>query len=278
MNPSMSILDIRGVDYAVYDSGGSGPAVVLVHGWPDDATIWRGVTPLLNASGYRTLAIDWPHHGASGTPPVTRCSAPELAADTIELIERLDLGTPHLVAHDYGATVSWETVLTHPQRFASYSAVSVGHSAAIFPDLVRHPWRYRWLVTHGLEWSADRYLSSDSRFERAFGSHPDRDRVKTRMLSADRTFWTIWERANPAPTVARRALGPTSGRRRVTIPTLGIYSLQDEWMTEKQMRRSARWVDAPWTYHRVGGGHWIPLERPELVARLLVDHLDSVEQ
>ena len=276
MNPPTSTLNIRGVDYAVYDSGGHDPAVLLFHGWPDDATIWRRVTPHLNTAGYRTIAVDWPHHGASGTPQVSRCAAPELAADTVELVEQLELDTPHLVAHDYGATVSWETVLSYPDHFASYTAVSVGHSAAILPDLLRHPLRYRWLVTHGLQWSADRYLSSASRFERAFGSHPDRETVRTRMQSGDRTFWTIWERANPAPAVARRTLGPTSARRRVTIPTLGIYSLQDEWMTEKQMRRSARWVDAPWTYHRVDGGHWIPLEKPDLVARLLVDHLDAV--
>ena len=273
MEQPTTVLDIRGVDYAVYDSGGDGPAVVLLHGWPDDASIWREVTPRLNRAGYRTIAVDWPHHGASGKPPVRRCAAPELAADTVELVERLDVDTPHLVAHDYGATVSWETVLTYPDRFATYTAVSVGHSAAILPDLLRHPMRYRWLVTHGLEWSADHYLRREERFARAFGSHPDRESVRTRMRSVDRRFWTIWERANPAPAVARRALGPVSGRRRVTIPTMGIYSTDDEWMTEQQMRRSARWVDAPWTYHRIRGGHWVPLEEPALVADLLVDHL-----
>ena len=61
----------------------------------------------------------------------------------------------------------------------------------------------------------------------------------------------------------------------VDCDTLGIFSDGDRFLVESQMKRSERWVDGHWEYQGLAGGHWIPLEQPERLARLLQDFFAS---
>ena len=61
----------------------------------------------------------------------------------------------------------------------------------------------------------------------------------------------------------------------VQAPTLGVWSTDDVALTEAQMTRSAAHVAGPWRYERLDGvGHWLQLEAPDRVNRLLLDFLD----
>jgi pimeloyl-ACP methyl ester carboxylesterase len=267
---------IRGIDYALTDTGGDGPAVMLLHGWPDDRSLWRHQGPYLAQRGFRVIAVDWPSHGDSARGvPVARHHVRELGLDTVALLDALGVDKVHLVAHDYGATVSWETVADHPQRFHSYCAISVGHSLEIVGDILRgRLFGYLWLILHGMpRTSRAWYLSRDARrFRRAFASHPDASRILSRLTDGgEQTFWTVWEQANPAWEVLWRYL--RSRRRSIPVPVLGVYSTQDEWMSEAQMRRSGAHVSAAWRYERLDGGHWVPLQHPDAVNALLGDWL-----
>ena len=60
----------------------------------------------------------------------------------------------------------------------------------------------------------------------------------------------------------------------VTVPSMGIWSTGDEYLTETQMVDSANFVDASWRYERLrGASHWMTLDRPEAVSELLLDFL-----
>jgi len=270
---------VRDERYFVRDTGGDGPPVLLLHGWPDDSTLFRHQQAALAAAGYRALAVDWPMHGESSRPDrVSRCATPDLARDIVSLLDALGLARVHLVAHDYGATVSWEMVAANPHRFATFAAISVGHSAEVLADVLRCGLvRYHWLLLHGLSFSVRWYLAHDARrFRRKFGSHPDADTILKRLRdgTGERAF-TIWEKANPAPAVAWRALFGAAERRKILVPTLGVYGRDDEWMTAGQMARSYRHVDAPWQYEAVDGGHWLPLERPDDVTSRLLRWIEA---
>jgi len=58
----------------------------------------------------------------------------------------------------------------------------------------------------------------------------------------------------------------------VTAPTLGLWSAQDAFLTEDQMRDSAAWVNGPWRYQKLDGGHWMSLSQTETVNALLLEH------
>ena len=260
----------------VRDSGGPGEPVLLAHGWPDDSTLWRHQQAALAREGYRAVSFDWLGHGGSDAPRETRhYSVPRLSEQLVGLLDALGVDRAHLVAHDYGATVAWEAVPRFPGRFITCTAISVGHPLEGLRDIATGALlRYRWLLLHGLPSSRSRYLADDARrFRRAFASHPDGERILAR-LRADDDPWSfiVWEKGNPAPAVVARLLR-SSTPRRLPLPTSAVFSVQDEWMTEGQLARSGRYVDGPWTYHRVDGGHWLPLERPAVVTDLVLAHL-----
>lgn len=261
----------------VRDSGGTGPVVLLAHGWPDQSTLWRHVQAALTADGYRTVSFDWLGHGESDTPrELSAYRVPSIGRDLTGVLDGLGIDRAHLVAHDYGATVAWEAVPAAPHRFSSFTAISVGHSMQILRDVAtRAPWRYRWLVLHGLRVSRRWYLADEGRrFRQAFASHPDADEVLARLhADTDAFSWTIWERANPSPVVVRRLLRPSTPQR-IPMRSLGIFSRQDEWMTEGQLARSGRYIDGPWSFASIDGGHWVPLQDPEAVLAPLRTHLN----
>jgi pimeloyl-ACP methyl ester carboxylesterase len=61
---------------------------------------------------------------------------------------------------------------------------------------------------------------------------------------------------------------------RVQVPTFGIWSSGDAYLTEVQMAASGAYVDAEWSYHRLeGASHWFMLDRPDVVSDLFVDYL-----
>lgn len=266
-------VSVDGERHLVRDTGGDGPAVLFLHGWPDDSTLWRHQQRAFSEAGYRAVTVDWPFHGGSSHPTrITRCSTPRLTRDTVDLLDVLGVATAHLVAHDYGATVSWEAVAAHPARFRTSTAISVGHSMEVLRDaLTGSLLRYHWLLLHGLPVSVPYYSADDARrFRTEFASHPDADAVLHRLQTGDRTFFTVWERADPAPAVVARHL-----RRRtlITVPTLGLYSRDDERMTEGQMVRSGSRVAAPWRYRLLDGGHWVPLQHPDAITDAVLEFI-----
>lgn len=271
---------VRGVDYSISDTGGAGIPVMLLHGWPDDRTIWRYQMPYLSSLGFRAICVDWIGHGESSVPTQTsRYHVNELGADTIALLDALQIDRVHLVAHDYGATVSWETVANYPHRFASYCAISVGHAVEILQELATgNLFHYLWLILHGIDRASRYWYLSDGarRFKAKFASHPDAERILTRLTDgSDARFWTIWEQANPAYDVIYRHFILGQRHKRLLVPTMGIYSRDDEWMTEGQLSRSHKYIDAAWRYESIEGGHWVQLERPEFVNSLLGSWLSS---
>ena len=275
--PGASRLHVNGERYFVRDSGGSGSAVLLLHGWPDDSTIWRHQLRFLDEQGFRAIAVDWLGHGESSKPnDRRRYSTACLARDTVDLLDELGVDRAHLVAHDYGATVSWETAAHYPERFITFTAISVGHSAEVLLDVMAGGWmRYHWLLLHGLDFSLGWYLAHQARrFHRRFESHPDADYVLSKLRGpGDKKFFTLWEKANPAHEVLYRLLVGGEMGRRIEVPTQAIYSRDDEWMTEGQIARSYRHVNAEWRYHTIQGGHWIPLQDPAKVNAILLHWL-----
>jgi pimeloyl-ACP methyl ester carboxylesterase len=121
---------------------------------------------------------------------------------------------------------------------------------------------------------AEQWLSADDWANlRAWAHHPDSDAVIDALAGGSLTPGLNYYRANRPPEVllAREfALPP------VQAPTLGVWSTRDMALTERQMTDSGRHVAGPWRYERVeGAGHWMQLEAPDQVNRLLLDFLPA---
>ena len=96
-----------------YVSGGNGPAVILVHGFPEDWVEFRTIMPRL-ARRFTVVAVDLPGVGHSA-PAAGGYDAANLAAHIHGLTEALHLAQPYLVGHDLGAIVSYAFVRQFPE-------------------------------------------------------------------------------------------------------------------------------------------------------------------
>jgi pimeloyl-ACP methyl ester carboxylesterase len=103
--------------------GGSGPPVVLLHGFPQTHLAWRHVAAAL-ARDHRVICPDLRGYGGSGKPP-TGYSKREMAADVVELARALGHERFALAGHDRGALVAFRAALDHPEAVSHLAVLDV---------------------------------------------------------------------------------------------------------------------------------------------------------
>ncbi len=105
---------------------GTGPLVLLCHGWPELAHSWRHQLPALAAAGYRAVAPDMRGFGGSDAPEaVDAYSLLHLVGDMVGLVAALGEQEAVVVGHDWGANVAWNCALLRPDLFRAVAAMSV---------------------------------------------------------------------------------------------------------------------------------------------------------
>ena len=112
-----------------YVEQGTGPLVVLCHGFPELWFSWRHQIPALSAAGFRVVAPDLRGYGETGGPKaVTQYSIKALVGDIVGLLDVLGEKQCVLVGHDFGAVLTWNAALLAPDRFKAIVALSVPYN------------------------------------------------------------------------------------------------------------------------------------------------------
>jgi haloacetate dehalogenase len=108
--------------------GGSGPPLLLLHGYPQCHVMWHKIAPRL-AQAFTVVAPDLRGYGDSGKPqgdPAhSRYSKRAMAQDQVEVMQQLGFETFYLVGHDRGARVSHRLTLDHPQRVHKLAVLDI---------------------------------------------------------------------------------------------------------------------------------------------------------
>lgn len=105
---------------------GSGPAVVLAHGFPETGYSWRHQVPALVAAGHRVIVPDMRGYGLSDRPDdVDSYCAENVGRDLIGLLDALGERDAAFVGHDWGAASVWPLALSHPERVRAVAGLSV---------------------------------------------------------------------------------------------------------------------------------------------------------
>jgi pimeloyl-ACP methyl ester carboxylesterase len=262
-----------GVELDVLDEG-SGPAVLLVHGFPDSSHLWRHQVPALVAAGLRVIAPDLRGLGASDRPArVEDYRISRSVADLLAVLDALGVERARVTGHDFGAVVAWLLAALHPERVERLVAMSVGHPGGQQRTIESREkaWYTLLFQFHGV---AEELLSRDDwRLLREWLR--DEGDVERYVADLSRpgalTAGLSWYRANMHPA---RQLEPRRQVPPVAAPTLGIWSSGDHYLTEAQMVDSGEHVTGPWRYERIdGASHWMQLDATERVNELLVEFL-----
>ena len=257
------------------DTTGEGPAVLLVHGFPDSRAVWRHQVGPLAEAGFRVIAPDLRGFGASERPEgVDAYRVTEVIGDLIELLDEHGVDRAHVVGHDWGAGIAWVLAALLPDRVASLAALSVGHPNASRPRSLESREKAWYQLLFQFDEAEELLLRDDARLLREWlADAPDADRYVEELREPGALTARLGlYRANlhPRSELAPRALPP------VNAPTLGMWSTGERYLTEAPMIRSGEYVTGPWRYERVeGASHWLQLDAPDRVNRLLLEHLRS---
>lgn len=261
-----------GLRFDVRDEGPlDGPPVLLLHGFPQRASSWDAVAPLLHREGYRTLAPDQRGYSPGARPRRRRDYAIDRMVGDAEALVA-EIGAPvHLVGHDWGAVVAWLLAARRPDLVRSLVAVSVPHPAAYRQSLLRSDQlRLSWYIAaFQLPWLPERVLSSPRGHGALRAGGMTRDmvqRFRTEVV-ADGALrgGLMWYRGLPFTR-------PGWTRSRVTVPTTLVWSDRDVALGRCCADLAGRWVDGPYRLEVLEGvSHWIPEEEPATLARMVVE-------
>ncbi|NRF67352.1 alpha/beta hydrolase [Aquincola sp. S2] len=286
------------IGFERYGEPGREPPLILLHGFPDDASAWRGVGPILATAGRHALA---PHVRGCGSTRFHSADTPRSgqpaarARDLLALLDALRLDRVVLVGQDWGAATAQALAILHPERVERMVLLN-GHgllNAAVFAQGKRPSWATlhagwtQWLFQTPLAQAlidADRacfarYLweqwSPGWRFAEAeFASlalslgNSDWTAV---VLSAYRSFDQD-PSADPRDAAASHRLAQDP---RITSPTLNLQGARDavDLFVDTQLGQEAFYTGG---FRRVvldECGHFLQRERPDAVAKQVLAFL-----
>jgi pimeloyl-ACP methyl ester carboxylesterase len=271
-------IDVGTITLNVIDVG-EGPAVLLLHGFPDRAAMWSAQIQYLTEQGYRVIAPDLRGFGDSDRPTgVEHYTIELLVADVAALLNTLQVPKVILVGHDWGASLAWTFAAVLPQMVAKLAVMSVGHPRAFFTAADRQRQLSWYILLFNSIGVCERLLpEQDWRWYRqwafADAHRSDNEQLATQLADLARPgaleAGLNWYRAN-IPAEAFIVEDGGHALANVTCPVLGVWSDRDMALTEEQMTGSAKFVDADWDYIRIPGvGHWVPTDAADTVNALL---------
>jgi pimeloyl-ACP methyl ester carboxylesterase len=123
--PEPTSIDAGGLRMEVALAG-SGPAVALLHGFPELWWSWRHQIPVLAEAGFSVVAPDMRGYGGTDAPePIEAYDVLTLAGDVLALMDALGHERFAVVGHDWGANVAWELARSYPGRVRAVAGLSV---------------------------------------------------------------------------------------------------------------------------------------------------------
>ena len=130
--------EVNGVEINFVQRG-SGPPLLLLHGYPQSHVLWHKVAPRL-AEHYRVVAPDMRGYGDSGKPAAapgdhTVYCKRTMAQDMVALLDDLGIESCHIVGHDRGVRVGHRLALDHPDRVLSLTSLDVVPTQAVFDGM-----------------------------------------------------------------------------------------------------------------------------------------------
>jgi pimeloyl-ACP methyl ester carboxylesterase len=263
-----------------YVEAGTGPLVILLHGFPELWYAWRRQIAPLAQAGYRVIAPDMRGYNLSGKPHgISAYGARTLVDDIANLLRACGEERAHIVGHDWGGGVAWAFAMTHPEKTLSLAVLNSPHPERLIaamksPQQLLKSWymfffqiprlpeaissrdgHARWLKT----------LRDEPLVEHAFSPHDLAVYAESFAQPGATTAMINYYRAMFRPSLAPKLT-------RVDPRTLVIWGEQDPHLGRDLARPSPDRVPNARVEYLSDAGHWVLHERPEKVNALLVDH------
>jgi pimeloyl-ACP methyl ester carboxylesterase len=266
-------VEANGLRFAYLEEG-TGPLVLLFHGFPDTARTWDHVQPQIAAKGYRVVAPFMRGYAPTAIPE-RDADQETLGRDVLALIAALGETKAIVVGHDWGASAVYTAAALEPARIEKLFVVAIPHPATvrITPSLM---WGVRHFLAYKLPGASARFAEDD------FAA-----------LSAIYRRWSPTWTPAPAEHAAVREcfsdpsslaaafgyyrklsfLMPDYLKKPIMVPTVAFAGLDDPQVTPDDYRHASKMFGAGYAVEEIRGGHFLHREYPAEFAARLLSHL-----
>ncbi len=271
-------VEANGLSFAYLEQG-SGPLVLLVHGFPDTAYTWDRVMPALAEAGYRAVAPFTRGYHPTAIPSDGAYDSDTLGKDLLALIEVLG-GPAVVIGHDWGASAAYSAAALDPERIRLLVTLAIPHPGAIKPS-PKLLWTLRHFATLRRKHAAARLLRDD-------GAYLDelyrRWSPAWKDIPASETAHVKEAFGHPGCADAAcsyyRAIGlrlPPSHKVPITVPTVAFAGTDDNIAPRLYEKARGKFTSS-YEVLQVPGGHFMHREHPEAFITELVRVLADADR
>jgi pimeloyl-ACP methyl ester carboxylesterase len=262
-----------------YASLGSGPLIVMIHGFPDYWYTWRSQMEALSAD-YQCVAMDLRGYNLSDKPKgVDNYAMAVLVEDVAAVVKHVGRDKAIVVGHDWGGATAWAFAMAKPQMLDRLIILNVPHPLGFARELVNNPRQQR--------------SSQYARDYQKEGAH-------LKVTVEDLSFWVTdpeakekyreaFERSDVEAMLnyyKRNFLKEGSsggGSERdyppVKAPVLIIYGLKDKYVLPAGLNNTWEWLEKGLTLVTIPeAGHFVQHEAADLVTRTIQQWLAFSEE
>ena len=288
---SLHRITSNGLEFA-YVEQGTGPLVLLLHGFPDNALSWEHQIDFLASQGYRVVAPWLRGYFPTAVPAQPHYDRATLAEDVRCLIYDLNQGQPaHIIAQDWGAAITYGVLALHPQCVRSAVVMAIPHvkaalQDALTPEQVKrafHWWFFQIDQVPEQVVPMNDYAFIDYLWREWSPNHAEQAhlaQIKHMLAQPGTLAATIgYYRALLRGDYRDPALAEAYSRldEPIHVPTLAVCGSDD--IRAQVMSQQAHFFAGPYRYCEVPDtGHFLHREAPDAINQLLLAWLREQEQ
>jgi len=267
-----------------YVTQGSGPLIVLLHGFPEFWYSWRYQIPFLAGHGYTVVVPDLRGYNDTDKPR-TGYDVATLTRDIAGLVRGLGQEKAIIAGHDWGGVLAWVFAAHYPHMTERLIVMNAPHPEAMRREIrtleqlrkiwyvffFQIPWLPEYVLLRNHANEVGRMLRGaavqKSAFPREITARFQQAMSKPGAMTAALNYYRHLSR--PWSSYAR------AGKTRISAPTLLIWGVQDIALGIELTNGLEQWVDNIEIERIPDSGHWVQQEQPEKVNQLILDFLTT---
>ena len=262
------------LEFAYFEEG-TGPLVLLLHGFPDTAHTFDEVRPALAAAGFRAVSPFMRGYAPTGIPGIDT-DVRTLGEDVLALIEALGETEAIVVGHDFGAMAAYAAAALAPERVTELVTIAIPHPIAVGPELLERAPHFVYLAQPDAEelMRADDFAHVEELYALwsptgTFG--PDEFEPVKNAFSAPGSLDAAlgyYRALSPIP--------PDFFTVPIEVPTIAFAGVDDGVATPENFDAAAPAFANGYEVIRAEGGHFLHRESPQAFIETLLDRLTDV--
>lgn len=279
------LIDLPGVRLHVVLAGPQdGPALVLLHGFPEYWGGWLNQIGPLAQAGYRVIVPDQRGYNLSGKPGgLSAYRVDVLAGDVVHLMEALGYSKFRLVGHDWGGVVAWTVAALYPQRIEKLVILDAPYPAVFSSVLRSNPAQRRkssYIFTFQLLFLPERMLSKEN-WQRLVGMMQKTSPPGTFTPSDFERYRAAWSQPGAITAMLNwyRALlrRPFSlpANQRLPMPVLILWGAKDFALGLELAQASLPFCANGKLVVLDDANHWVQHEKADQVTPMLIEFFGS---